>query len=274
MKRLYRPMTKIAIRSDDGSKLARVEVPEPDGRPSCVAIAFHKSGSVMLDTILRRLCAATGRSYVRHAAELFNQGFRHRDFANAIAGLMQPQGFVFGVFRDCGPALRSLDRAIRKIVLIRDPRDAVVSYYYSVRDSHPIPESGQVSQDLHAARAHLQDNDINRAILGMRFHYLFVNMEEIANLIELPNTAVYRYEEVVFDKAAWIGSLASELSVSAPEAVVQNLLRRVDIFPEAENPRQHIRKVTPGDYKEKLAPETIRFIEERYGSLLRTLGYV
>jgi sulfotransferase family protein len=265
-------MAQIELRSDDGSKLARLDMPAPDGRPTVLASAFLKSGSVMLDGVLRDLCAAAGRAYVRLESGLFAQGLHLNEFAAAAASLIAPRGFVFGVFRTYLPALRN-HSALKKIILIRDPRDVAVSWYYSIRNSHALPKTGEARAELLQGRSAFQETELNAALLDGNFDVLFEILEQIAGLITLPNTVIYRYEDIVFDKPRWVRSLAANLAVQVPGSAADAIAKKFDIFPESENPDRHIRKVTPGDYKEKLWPEAITYVEQKYQGLLRSLSY-
>jgi hypothetical protein len=265
-------MQELELRSNDGSKTARLKMAEPDDLPTVLAIAFVKSGSVMLDIILQSLCAASGRSYVQPDSNVFAQGLVLEEFEQALEPLFTPQGFVFGVFRTYLSTFQRLD-TFKKIVLIRDPRDAAVSYYFSIRNSHTLPKTGKAREALLAGRSAFQNSDLNEMVKNGSLHFLFHRMQQLGSLITLPNTVVYRYEDIVFNKAAWIKSLADDLEIEVPEARQKRILEKVDIFPASENPDNHIRNVVPGDYKEKMRPDTIGYIEEKYKPLLDFLGY-
>jgi hypothetical protein len=43
--------------------------------------------------------------------------------------------------------------------------------------------------------------------------------------------------------------------------------------PKEENMHKHLRKGQPGDYKQKLKPETIAYLNERLGTILLRYHY-
>jgi hypothetical protein len=46
-----------------------------------------------------------------------------------------------------------------------------------------------------------------------------------------------------------------------------------DVLPEAERPDQFIRRVVPGDHKEKLSPAVIRQLNTRLAASMELFGY-
>lgn len=263
-----------SLQGNSANKATTVPFPRPDAKPSVIAIAFHKAGSVMLDAILEDLCAQHRRSHLRLDSILFDQGFHVQDFDEAISKVWEPSGYVYGVFRSYLDAFVSpTAQSCRKIFLIRDPRDVFVSYFYSMKYSHTIPETGEVKQDLQDVRSRVGELTIDDALVQEQFHYLFVNMKKISRLLDQPNSRIYRYEDVVFAKRAWVQSLAGDLGIQLDPAVLDSILEKVDIIPDAERPAQHIRQVRPGNFANKLLPSSIKWFGEHYGDLLAKLGY-
>ena len=87
------------------------------------------------------------------------------------------------------------------------------------------------------------------------------------------NFKVYRYEDVVGQKRPWIKEMAEFLDLELSDKMLQVILDNVDIKPNSEQPTKFIRRVTPGDHKEKLKPETIEKLNDKFSDLLRTFSY-
>ena len=262
------------LTSDDGAHTADVTAGQHDGRPGVLAIAYHKSGSVLLDGVLAAICKATGRTYVRPDSELFDQGYDSPSFDRAIAELFSPDGHVYGVFRTRLDAFTcAVARAMRRIILVRNPLDAVTSYYFSLRYSHRIPDQGTVHDNLTQIRSTLSVKEIDECVQSDQFHFLFMNMAAIARLMPEPGVTVYRYEDVVFQKRRWFADLAAKLDVSVADDVLDRLLDRFDLVPPQEQAREHIRRVVPGDHKNKLSKRSIAYLTGNYGSVMQELGY-
>lgn len=268
-------MPMLSLANDVGNKIAQITMPVPDNQRSVLAIAYHKSGSVLLDGILRELCNNYGRSYVRLDSDLFAAGYHIKDFDKAVTGSFSAIGYVYGVFRTYLNAFsKPPANQMVRLMLIRDPRDAIVSYYFSVVHSHSIPVAGEVQNSLLAHRYALASENINKIIMSNELAFVFDNMNKIASLVRQPGSVVYRYEDIIFSKAAWIRDVASRILVEVDDELISKLVRRFDIRPEIENVKDHIRQVTPGDYKKKLSSQAIDYLEMRHADLLQQLGYL
>lgn len=267
-------MTKEILIDDQGKTRAEVEVPKPDNLPSVLTFAYHKSGSVMIDDILKTLAAQGGRSYLNLEKQLFEKGHRVDKFQKAVLPFLSKSGFVFGAFRECIDCLRlAAECHNTRIFLIRDPRDAVVSYYYSLRKSHWVPPDGDTREALLAGRERYSQLTLEEAVLGNEFEFLFKNMMRFGKMLRDYPGIIYRYEEIIFKKAEWIPSLACKLQVPLKPDVFDSLLQKHDMFPSQDNETAHVRHVSPGDYLNKLSPALIEHIERRYRDLFEILGY-
>lgn len=91
--------------------------------------------------------------------------------------------------------------------------------------------------------------------------------------IEDDNFKLFRYEDIIFEKQQWIRDILAFLGLEMQESQVVEIARKHDIFPDKENTNAHIRKVTPGDYKEKLQVSTIEALNESLEDVLIKYGY-
>src|SRR5262245_12809956 len=117
---------------------------EPCGaNPPLFVLSVRKSGSTMLNNACRRLALHNNRSYVNVPETMFDHNIVVSEWIGdpALADLVLP-GNVYGGFRNFPLALADRDvfHASRKVVLVRDPRDALVSEYFSNAFTHPIPD--------------------------------------------------------------------------------------------------------------------------------------
>jgi len=262
--------------SSDGTKI-EVEWPEPDGRPGVFVFAFHKSGSVLLEGLCRALCEKAGRSRVNAEGILFNKGFHIEQFEADLANQLPVEGIVNGVYRTMldGLTLGRFNRA-RFVVLIRNPLDAIVSYYFSILKSHYVPKSGDVHNTLSAARSQLAATSLNSALVSGQFDYVFANMARFGRLIKSPiarDLRLYRYEDVIYDKRRWVRLLAADLDTPVDQGFVDQLLPAFEVFPDEEDDSKHVRQVRPGDYLRKLDRSTIIHLVEKHAEVFKGLGY-
>jgi hypothetical protein len=236
--------------------------------PSVFIVGLVKSGSTLLNRIMRPITMDAGLTYRSPAGELFQRGLSLRKSTVDFA----PFGYAYGGFRDLPWPLPDY-AAGRTVVLVRDPRDALTSFYFSMAYSH-VPPGTADSPDLLRAFEARRD----RALAGTIDD--FVLREALGHaramrriLVNTPRPRLYRYEEIIFDKQAWVSDMVEYLALSTPPRLISAVVARNDVLPAEDAPLEHIRHVTPGDHREKLRPETIAALDARFAGLMKKMGY-
>ena len=265
-------MKDITIQTKEENSFV-ISIPEPVAIDSFFIFSLHKAGSTLLNKIIRHCCLYHKIPFVNFPSETFQRGFPFESVDQNIIKHFEPKGYCYGGFRVITPAFRDFDFSpYKKIFLVRDPRDILVSFYYSVLKSHTIPKEGVASENLIKARERLQTMDINDYTLRQA-PQLLQRMNNI-QLVGHENIKLYRYEDVIFNKKEWIKDMFNFLELSLEEAKLNQILKKVDIIPDKEDQSQHIRKVTPGDHKEKLRKETIEQLNKILRGPLLKYGYL
>ena len=236
--------------------------------PSVFIVGLVKSGSTLLNRIMRPITAASGLDFRSYANELRGRGLTLKQ-ANID---FEPSGHAYGGFRDLPWPLPEF-AANRTVLLVRDPRDALTSLYFSVAYSHVPPGSSdslQLLRAFEARRARARAMTIDDFVMREAEGHARLITRVLANL---PRHRLYRYEEIIFDKQAWAADMVGYLGLSPPPRLVAAVVARNDVVPSEEAPLEHIRHVTPGDYLDKLRPETIAALDVRFAGLMKTMGY-
>jgi hypothetical protein len=96
---------------------------------------------------------------------------------------------------------------VKSSLLVRDPRDLLVSLYFSSRFSHPVP--GQAESAVHdkatglTGRTSTETMDIDSfAVQYARTYYRGILRGYMA-LAGSSGVRVFRYEDVIYDKIQW-----------------------------------------------------------------------
>jgi hypothetical protein len=266
------------LRDASGKTLCRLPLPRRRDYASTAVFALPKGGSTMLAHIVRDLCQAARVRYVSFPDQLFRRGVDLTALPEAFAGLFEAEGYCFGGFRqrprdESGEpmAIPSLDGG-RKVLLVRDPRDMLVSHYFSMRFSHPKPGGGRAAA-FDAYRERIAAMDVDAYVLEHAGFYEgeFAAYGDVAADAE---TLVLRYEDVLYDKAGLVRLLCEHLRLEVSAAAQGRISARHDTIPKAERPDQHIRRAHPGDHAEKLRGETTRALNERLAGPLAEYGYL
>lgn len=263
---------------DDGGQerlLFRLPATKNPGLPSALVFAMPKSGSVLLDGIMRQLSGHVGVTYVSIMQEYFTIGLPDANMPAETATIFLPQGYCYGGFRYFPRRFEiPILGQTRPVLLVRDPRDMVVSHYYSMRDSHPEP--GKV---LKSVNANMSMRDLARILeideyvkhAAETFRTFLTHYRTI--LCASNDVRVYRYEDVIYHKADWVADLAAHFDWKVPRQTTDEIAAQHDVIPTEEVQTQHIRQVHPGNYRKKLEPDTIAWLDDYFKDDMAFFGY-
>lgn len=247
--------------------------------PAYFMFGVRRSGSSLFTNLVKALSEANQRNFIE-ASRFFDNDIRAADWQSdpALHELVHP-GNVYGGFRDMPLALfdNELLRTGRRLLLVRDPRDTLVSLYFSMAYSHPLPDgkrsAGGAGQSIANRRARARRTSIDDFVLTAAAP-LRHTLIEYSRLMEIPGTVVFRYEEVIFDKRAWLTAIARAFDWTATDQVVEDIVGWADVRPTGtEDPTAFVRHITPGDHLDKLKPATIVEIDRILQPAFEVYGY-
>jgi hypothetical protein len=239
--------------------------------------SLHKCGSTMLTNLMQEVLQAAGEPWVNFPDQFFRLGVPAKDWRQdkALSDLVVP-GLVYTGYRFL-PEFMSRDMlaAGRSVLLVRDPRDALVSAFFSfgANGSHVLPGTakGDAADAILKARAAAADMTINEWVLK-RARAVAVEFMRYAPHVGQPDFRLFRYEDVLFDKARLLADVFAHFGLPLP-ANAAAIAERHHVLPGKEDPSKHIRKATPGDHRDKLTPETIAELDRILAEPLRFYGY-
>jgi len=247
--------------------------------PAYIVLGVRKSGSTLLNRLAAELARINHRKFIDIGDSFFRQNVLAIDwqFDPVLPEILHP-GNVYGGFRDMPFTLLSsrLFECSPKVLIVRDPRDALVSEYFSNAYSHPIPEQTAESSDtkvlMERHRREALKNGPDGYVLE-RAGEMARTITEFAAIAKASTTLLLKYEDYIFNKRQLICKIAQHFGWTVDESATVDMLRWADIRPETEDPRAFIRKVTPGDHREKLQPATIVRLNTVLLRAMRLLDY-
>lgn len=258
------------------SQILDIVIEEPADIQSFFLFGIHKCGSTLMNKIFVDLCLKLQIPCIAIARAAFQQGIpdpvwgRSENLNSIIM-----DGYCYRGFRNYPVFLKgnSLINSRKKILLVRDPRDAIVSAYFSFANSHKKPGEGAALQQFIEMRERLQGLDIESYTIehSHQVKKVFDRYYEQLNPDSL--LKVYRYEDVIFNKFDWIKDILNFLDLSLEDKEINAISKRHDIVPKNEDTGNHIRKVKPGDHKEKLSPDCILKLNEILSDVLKRYNY-
>jgi hypothetical protein len=252
--------------------------PPPAGRAdirSVVVMALAKSGSVLLENVVREMATEIGITPYSPDADLWERGIPLQEAPTEIESVFHESGYCFGVFR-LEPKSYTVPilETNRSVLQIRDPRDILVSLYYSLTKSHPRPPTeSKLSSFFDKSREQALESTIDEYALD-RSRWVKDRFDDVNSLLKYPLCRVFRYEDIIFEKIRWTNELARHFGWNElGSRYLKDLATKHDIRPKVEQPDAHIRSVTPGDHRRKLRPETIQTLNETFAPILEQFGY-
>lgn len=264
---------RFKITAKDGKKIT-LKIPPPSNLESFFIFSLHKSGSTLINNMFIDVCKHLKLSFIDIEGSLFKKGYMPGHINGNISHLFFERGYAYLGFRSFWID-QSFDATRNKcILLIRDPRDALVSHYFSYLYSHGIPASGPISKTMSKNRDQLVATDINAYVLHPQFINIFKNgFAMYETFLSSKTTRVYRYEDVIYQKFEWIADMLEYLGLDLDSDLISSIARKHDIHPLREDPLKHVRQVTPGNFRKHLTEETIEKLNFQLSKIIIRYGY-
>lgn len=235
-------------------------------KPPVILLTVHKAASSLLSIRLAPFFQRHGYAVADISSYFAKTGLHQRpDFLKSE----QQKRNVFctpGIFH-C--AIRwevnipCIDK-VKIILVLRDPRDVLVSHYYSTLYSHP-----EINPEFFALKEMAKKTAIDdyARFMAQEFQKRYAHY---VHMIRSNDVLFLRYEDLITNPREFeqrVGKFAG-VEVGAGEIVSEN-----DFKVEKENPGAHKRQVKAGDHKSKLQPETIKWLSDYFRDELIALHY-
>lgn len=248
--------------------------------PSIIYFSVNKAATQYVKSILRRCAVKNGMVSIGIHDYAFNSDFPYLDHLSVeemkkYEHIFKKTGYLYSPFGGMIEGIPNLED-YKVVLLTRDPRDILVSQYYSTSYSHPAPhnmgnkQDDFISQREHAINSTIDDYAISESdrVYDVFFRYQTLLSDKYNNIY------LTTYEQMVSDFETWLTGLINYCELNVSSKFIQSLLKEnEDMKPKKENIHKHIRKGKPGDYKEKLHPETIEYLNKKFEPIFRKYHY-
>ncbi len=254
-----------------------LDLPPPGegSKPSVLAFSMAKAGSTLLFEMLRTLSRMAGVAYFEPEAALFAAGRDPLARPTDLQFQYLPVGYCFGGYRQF-PAhpIPLLDHA-RTVFLVRDPRDMIVSLYFSLMGSHEIPTRGADGHNaMQEARDFVARLSLSEFLWSGILQYTRMFEGYVANRFHArDNVRVYRYEDVIYRKAAFLQDVQAWFGWNIDPVLVDSVASSADSIPVTEQRGAHIRQVHPGNHAAYLSAAESQQICNDLREYMSLFGY-
>lgn len=248
--------------------------------PSIIHFSFDKAATQYVRSILRCCAVENGLVPVRLQEYAFNTDFPYLTSLSAkemenYKHIFKEKGYLYSVLAGMIKGMPNLDK-YKVVLVVRDPRDILVSSYYSTAYSHSVPDGiGDKRENFLKIREGARNSTIDDYVISRSDGVLKIFLR-YKNLLlnNYPHVYLTKYEEMAENFDDWLNSLLNYCQLNISEDIIKELTEENDrIRPREENIYRHLRKGQPGDYKEKLKPETICHLNAKFSSILADFNY-
>jgi len=112
----------------------------------------------------------------------------------------------------------------RAFVVVRDPRDALISWYFSLKYSHPAEPTS-----IDASRAMLQSADMAEGLAILLREHLYDAVAIQSTWVE-DGAPIFRYENLLANQSLEIGRILSFCGISLPAATLKAIVDANDFL--------------------------------------------
>ena len=227
-----------------------------------------------MHSMLHSYCKQLGLSYLDVPTTISATGENVVNLTEESgARLFSGEGYGYWGWRNYARCLNRVDFSrTRNIFLVRDPRDRLVSQFFSFGRSHAIPESGKGRQIALESRREAAAMNIDEYALS-KISWIDLHWRLYHEHLDPATTRLYRYEDVIFKKEEWLTDIVQFFDFPYAADVVRTIATVHDVLPTDEDPDAHIRQVKPGNHKAHLSASTIESLDRELNAYLRAYGY-
>lgn len=161
----------------------------------------------------------------------------------------------------------------RCLIQVRDPRDILVSEYFSLGWLH---SDAAWNDDAKAQREKIQATSIDKFVVDEQLTGKSPLLDRMRPLLQLSQNAratLVTYEEMVTDFPRWLSKVLSTMDLEDDPTLIRALVKQYEDEFKPSSEGGHKRNVTPGDHRQKLKPETVDILNEKFAEILAVMAY-
>lgn len=225
----------------------------------------HRCGTTWIRDVIRRMCRACRSRY--HVIGGSDGGYRNRWYYRD----------EFFCYVNATPDhLHRMDASSRGFHVIRDPRDVLISDYWSRLKSHDASSDWKIR-----LRSELESRSLEDGLLHMLDSATYFRQVRDWPTQVPTNLLTIRYEDLLTDEHERFRQIRDHLQLPLSQGKLDRIVRACSFEAVTGRPKgdesvsSHRRKAQAGDWKNYFTPgtELHRIVRQRLGMLVHRLGY-
>ena len=266
-KHLYKPTSRLFMFEEEKKLLSNGRI-EASDLQSILFFTTYKCASSFAGEIINELTANAGYKHVN-----FDSYFYHLEKDTDIEyekifskNVFRGSGFIYGPMRHYQPIPEI--KKYKTLLILRDPRDVLVSHYYSAKYSHEVGTTKMLQK-----RRTTQGQDINEFVLERLEEFAIIYEQYKRNILHLEGTIFVRYEDMISNPKDFIIKLYKILNINIDIEHIEEIVKNRMAMPKIEDKYSHRRSGKSGQYLEKLNSKTVKTINTRLAIIIDAFGY-
>ena len=236
---------------------------------SVILFTVHKSASSFFNSYLADLAIESGHVHIDVNGYYATQGKKGREKQkdqNVLKKTFIQKGIIYGPLRNYLPVPEIREYSV--VLVLRDPRDVLTSQYFSVKNTHPL-----LTPELIRRRQFAKIASIDEYVLTQAERFVKTYNEYLDNVLGNENVLFIKYETLISDFGNCLGQINKHCELGLNPGQLALLDRSEKFRAKKEDQQSHVRRISAGDHKEKLKPETIKVLNGRFAEILEKLEY-
>ena len=237
---------------------------------------FHKCASSLFSSyVLKNI---NGLYHIDYSAQVFS-GYRKANREPSY----KKRGFIYGPIRVSSDLTAPVGKRVVKptiqpefirdkiaLFLVRDPRDILVSSYYSFGFTHSLSNVEEVREHQLDVRKRVQEKTLDEYVLDeaeTQVRY-FKRMHKLCEICE--RSTLLRYEDMIQNFDAFAEKMCQFVSIE--DTVLEGMYQR-SRPKDSEDKSSHRRSGQVGGFRDKLQEATIQAANKKMAGILTLFGY-
>jgi hypothetical protein len=228
-------------------------------------LSIAVEGKKILHVDWSKMAGHSKYPYLDHLEVEEFQEYRH---------FFKPNGYLYSHFGGFVKEIEEIN-TYKVLLIIRDPRDLLVSNYYSTLNSHILPVGSRKRKNLKEKRKEAKNMDIDEWVTKNSNYYKKRYRKYRTELLrEHPNVHVDKFERMISNFDGFICDIFDYCNLDVnkkKKEYIEEVMHKNN--PDKENINSRNRSGTPGDYKDKLKKGTIRYLDDEFAREIEYFGY-
>lgn len=237
---------------------------------------FHKCASTLFsEYVLKNI---QGLHHIDYASQIYLNGRNNRQKLT-----FRKRGFIYGPIRisagETGPVGKMLVqptidhdfiRDKKALFLVRDPRDILVSSYYSFGFTHGLSKVDELREAQEVTRKMIREQTLDEYVLqaAESQNHFFITLYNLSNACQ--RSVILRYEDMIDDFDTFAEQLLKYVFLR--DSVIQAIYKKSRPN-KIEDTTSHRRSGQVQGFRHKLKEGTIEALNEKLAATLTLFGY-